>query len=144
MRILSAIILLTSGLVGVAPGQVIDKSSAPPPVIRAVAPLFPIPEKNSYAVGSVVVEIQVEADGSVSKAKAVQGHPLLYSASEKAAQRWLFASATAETKVRSAHLIFIFKLLEGSTAEEDLSPIFTPPYQIEVRREVPVIETREP
>jgi len=143
MRMLAATIFLTSVVVGVAPAQVIETSGVQPAVIRAVAPLFPIPDKNTYAVGSVVVEIEINAHGSVSKAKAVRGHPLLCAASEKAAQRWLFDSVTPETKVRTARLTFIFKLLENPTAEEDLAPVFSPPYQIEVRRVAPVIETRE-
>jgi len=143
MRMLGVVIFATFILSGVASAQAIDTSSAQPSVIRAVAPLFPVPDKG-YAVGSVIVEIQISANGSVITAHAVQGHPFLYSASEKAALRWLFATTAVETKVRTTRLTFIFKVLDGRIAEEDLSPLFMPPYQIEVRRMVPIIETREP
>ena len=143
MRMISVVILVTFVLSGVASAQSIDTSSTQPSVIRAVAPLFPVPDKG-YAMGSVIVEIQINASGSVIKAHAVQGHPFLYSTSEKAALRWLFMSTAAETKVRTMRLTFIFKVMDGRIAEEDLSPLFMPPYQIEVRRMVPIIETREP
>jgi hypothetical protein len=143
MRMLSAIMFGTCVLVGVASAQVIAPLAEQPAVMKAVAPQFPIPNKSSYAVGSVIVEIQIDARGLVTKAKAVQGHPFLYSASEKAAQRWLFAPTSAESKVRMARLTFVFKMVEDPISEEDLSPIFMPPYQIEVRRTVSVIETRE-
>jgi hypothetical protein len=143
IRMLSAVIFVISVLLGVASGQVTEASPNQPVVIKAVAPLFPVPGKSSYAVGSVAVEIQIDARGTVIKAQAVQGHPFLYPASEKAAQRWLFASTAAETKVRTVRLTFVFKMMDDQITEEDLSPIFMPPYQIEVRRKVSMIETRE-
>jgi TonB family protein len=142
MRILSATIFVTSILVGVASAQVISPAVEQPVVTRAVAPHFPSRDKSGYAVGSVIVEIQIDAGGVVIKAQAVQGHPLLFSASEKAAQRWLFAPA-AETKVRTARLTFVFKIMDEDTTDEDLSPIFMPPYKIEVRRKVSLVERRD-
>jgi hypothetical protein len=144
MRALTAIIFATSVLVGAAAAQGIAPSVEQPSVTRAVAPLFPIPkDKSFYAVGSVNVEIQIDARGIVIKARAVQGHPFLYAASEKAAQRWLFAPASGETKIRTARLTFVFKMIEDPITEEDLSSIFLPPHQIEVRRKTPVITTSE-
>jgi hypothetical protein len=141
---LSAILFVIPVLIGVASGQVTEASPNQPIVIRAVAPLFPVPGEDTYAVGSVIVEIQIDARGTVIKAQAVQGHPFLYPVSVKAAQRWLFASTVAETKVRTVRLTFIFKVMDSQIIEEDLSAIFMPPYQIEVRRKARVIETRNP
>ena len=68
-------------------------------VVRAVAPVFPVPEKGGYAVGSVIVQTEVNADGVVTTARAVQGHPFLYHAAENAAKRRLFASIVGESRV---------------------------------------------
>ena len=84
-------------------------------VVRAVAPVFPVPEKGGYAVGSVIVQTEVNADGVVTTARAVQGHPFLYHAAENAAKRWLFASIVGESS-RSVRLKFIFKIMDDGTA----------------------------
>ncbi len=112
-------------------------------VVRAVAPAFPVPEKGGYAVGSVIVQTEVNADGVVTTARAVQGRPFLYHAAENAAKRWLFASIVGESRVRSVRLKFIFKIMDDGTPEADLSPAYIPPFQVEVRRIVPVIITRQ-
>ena len=112
-------------------------------VVRAVAPVFPVPEKGGYAVGSVIVETEVNAEGVVTTAHAVQGHPFLYLAAEDAAKRWLFASVAGDSKVRSVRLKFIFKVMEDEVPEADLAPIYTPPFQVEVRRNVPLIVQRQ-
>jgi hypothetical protein len=111
--------------------------------VRAVAPVFSLPAKGPYAVGSVIVEIEVNTAGVVTTARAVQGHPLLYPAAENAARRWLFASISEDSKVRPARLKFIFKIMDDETSEADLSTVYTPPFQVEVRRLVPVIVQRE-
>ncbi|MGH9928171.1 MAG: energy transducer TonB [Pyrinomonadaceae bacterium] len=102
-------------------------------VVRAVAPVFPVPEKGGYAVGSVIVEIKVNAAGVVTTARAVQGHPFLYHAAENAAKRWLFASSVGEPGTRPVRLKFTFKIMDDETSEADLSPVYTPPFQFEVR-----------
>lgn len=119
------------------------QSCEQPAVVRAVAPVFSLPAKGPYAVGSVIVEIEVNAAGVVTTARAVQGHPLLYPAAENAAKRWLFASISEDSKVRSLRLKFIFKIMDDETTEADLSPVYTPPFQVEVRQLVPVTVQRE-
>jgi TonB family protein len=115
-------------------------SKEQPAVIQAVAPLFPVPSKGPYAMGSVVVEVAIDASGAVTEAQAVKGHPFLYSAAEKAAQRWLFASTSELAKVRTVRLTFVFKFMDDDIPDEGLSPIFMPPYQVEVRRIVPILK----
>jgi len=116
-----------------------------PSVMRAVVPVFPhhATEMGPWAMGSVILEAQVNHKGDVIDVHAVSGHPLLYKVSENAIRRWLFAPCSDKSKARSVRLKFIFKLMDEGTAEEDLSPIFTPPYQIEVRRILPLIIQRE-
>ena len=145
MKNKSAVIALACLLAILFPAKAMTQQLDKPDVVRAVAPLFPLIADNSYALGSVIVEVQINAAGTVTKAHAIQGHPLLGVASEKAAQRWLFAATTDEAKLRTVRLTFVFTLIENyRTADEDLSPIFMPPFKIEVRRKVPVVVTREP
>ncbi len=134
MRMITLILVTALSSVVVNQAQEAPKSLPELVVIRAVAPSFPLPKGSTYAFGSVVVEIQVDAHGSVQKAKAVQGHPSLYETSEKAAQRWRFAASALASEARTARLTFVFKVMEADTLEEDLSSIFMPPFQIEVRR----------
>ena len=47
--------------------------------------------------GEVQVQVTVEPDGSVTKAKAVDGHPLLQGEAERAIMNWRFAPAPKES-----------------------------------------------
>lgn len=118
--------------------QTLERAS----VISAVAPVFPLPDKGPWVMGSVVVEALINSNGNVVVAHAITGHPFLYRASEEAARRWLFAPSADKSKERMTRLTFIFKMMEDDTADQDLSPIFMPPYKIEVRRIVPVMIQR--
>ena len=114
-----------------------------PSVVRAVPPVFPLPEGGPNAMGSVVVEARVAASGEVVEAKATHGHPALYRAAETAARRWLFSPLAGQNKVRAVRLTFVFKFMDEGASEEDLLPLFEPPYRIEVRRILPAIKSRE-
>jgi hypothetical protein len=103
-----------------------------PAVIQAVAPIFPLPDKGNIAVGSVAVEVQLDSKGAVTRAKAFQGHPDLYPVCERAAKRWLFAAAP-DSDARTVRLTFVFRIVDVLTQEEDLGPIFSLPYKVEIR-----------
>jgi hypothetical protein len=103
-----------------------------PAVIQAVAPIFPIPDKGNIAMGSVIVEVQIDSKGTVTEAKAVQGHPNLYPVSERAAKRWLFAAAP-DSRLRTVRLTFVFRVMDVLVPAEDLGPIFSPPCKVEIR-----------
>src|SRR5260370_24076233 len=103
-----------------------------PEVIQAVAPVFSIPDKGNIAIGTVVIEVQIDSKGVVTQAKAVQGHPRLYPVCERAAKRWLFA-VNSDSHVRTVRLTFRFRLMDVATPQEDLGPIFSLPYDVEIR-----------
>jgi hypothetical protein len=113
-----------------------------PSVLRAVPPVFPLPAGGPNAMGTVVVEAQIGTGGDVIEAKALQGHPALYHTAEAAALRWLFSALDGRAKVRTVRLTFVFKFMDDGTPDEDLLPLFEPPYQIEVRRVLPMIRTK--
>lgn len=143
MRLSSGILfaVVISALIFSPPAiaQVADQ----PPVVRAVPPIFPLPEGGPNAMGSVVVEARVAAGGGVIEARALQGHPALYRAAEAAARRWLFSPLAGQGKVRTVRLTFAFKFMDEGTPDEDLLPLFEPPYRIEVRRVLPTVKSRE-
>ncbi len=111
-------------------------------VVRAVPPVFPIPQDGKNAMGAVVVEVKIDSSGKVIDAQTVTGHPALRHVAEKAAQRWVFNESTNAANSRSVRLTFMFRLMDEKVADEELVPVFEPPYRIEVRRRLPTISVR--
>lgn len=62
-------------------------------VLRRVAPEYPRLARVAKVSGVVVVEIVVDEDGYVVRARAVSGHPLLLEAAVDAARQWTFRPA---------------------------------------------------
>ena len=112
------------------------QSAEPPAVLAAVAPFYPklsLPNTS----GSVMVEVTIDARGNVAGAKAMNGHPLLQIPSVEAAKSWRFAPASDGSIERRARLMFEYPLVPAGTPENELWPVYKPPYGIEVKhREV--------
>ena len=75
------------------------KRSPPPRISKGVlqgdavfrvTPVYPAIARQINASGSVVVEIMIDELGRVVSAKATSGHPVLRSAAEDAAKKWVF------------------------------------------------------
>lgn len=120
-------------------------SNEPPAVVSAVAPVFPPVAVAANINGNVVIEVEVNAAGEVTSARTVGGHSLLrrVRAFEETARRWRFTPATNACTVR---LTFVFRIMPRETAADDLTPVFTPPYQVEVRHRPfePIIDSDPP
>jgi TonB family protein len=101
-----------------------------PEVVAAVAPTYPLVAVAVNAGGEVLVDIEIDGAGRVIAARGVSGHPLLRRAAESTAQRWLFKPADGR---RNALLTFAFRIMPRDATLNDLTPIFTPPYKVEVR-----------
>jgi TonB family protein len=112
-----------------------------PEVIAAVAPVFPAIAAAAKAKGDVVVEVKINSKGVVTSSTAVAGHPLLRAICQIASRRWKFVPSTNEFKERSVRLTFSFLILEKDAPEIETTPVFMPPYRVEVTRTKPVIET---
>lgn len=110
-----------------------------PQVVQAVAPSYPVNATVVRASGTVIVEVQVDARGAVTSTRIIESHKLLDKAAESGARRWVFAAADDEKGSRVARLSFTFKLMPSDASADDLLPVFMPPYQVEVRRAVPVV-----
>jgi TonB family protein len=110
-------------------------SGEQPTVVEAVAPVFPPAAIASNTSGKAVIEVQIDASGTVSSAKIVEGDPLFRQGKiyEETARRWQFAAAHNSTGMRTARLTFAFRIMSKDTAPAELTTVFMPPYQVEVR-----------
>lgn len=109
-----------------------------PRVVSAVAPVFPDVAAQARVSGELVIEIKVDPGGAVTETRIVDGFRLFREMGrtfEATARRWRFEPGG--NSVRSARLTFVFRMMPSDTPEEDLAPVFTPPYRVEVRRRPP-------
>jgi len=105
-----------------------------PVVVEAVAPAYPIFLGNPNPSGRVDVRVQLNEEGRVTEAHAINGHPLLQLVAEPAAKRWRFEPTISNAQSRSALITFLFNIMPKGTPAEQMTTIFSRPYQIEVRR----------
>jgi TonB family protein len=111
-----------------------------PAVAVAISSPYPIIARHGHASGDVSVEISINSGGDVVSAKASGGHPLLNGAAERAAKEWRFAASSNSLSTRKARLTFSFKLMPRCAPVTDLTPVFYPPYKVEIRGEkLPII-----
>lgn len=118
----------------------------PPLVMSAVAPVFPPIAVAANISGTVLIEVEVNAAGGVISARGVSAHPLLRKAAENTARRWQFMPATSDTGARAITLTFVFRIMPKETNADELTPVFTPPYQVEVRHRPaePIVDSDPP
>jgi TonB family protein len=118
-----------------------SQSSEQPAVVSAAAPIFPPIAAAARAIGEVIVEVKINRAGEVTSTKTQGAHPLLRKACEIAAARWKFAPAGEGVGDRSARITFVFRITDKEKPETEITPVFMPPYRVEVTRNAPVIET---
>lgn len=141
----STLVIFFSAMMGLVISQE-STSTERPAVASAVAPAYPVLAVASNTSGTVQVEVKVNTAGEVISAQSVDGHPLLRQQAENTARRWRFIAAANDTRERPATLTFVFRIMSKETAVDDLTPVFTPAYQIEVRHRPfePVVESDPP
>ena len=103
-----------------------------PEVKRAVAPRYPQLPGNPPLLGRVIIEASVDAAGQVTGTKVLRAPAMLHQESERAARRWKFAPSTT-TGERTVRLTFVFDLIADPVNDDELWPVFVPPYTVEVR-----------
>ena len=140
VRFLTAFfIIVLLGYVHVVGQKSVVSNPKQPEAVLVVAPAF-IPwifEKTG--TGQTVVEVKINNAGLVTSAKCVEGSPDFPWADhsfEHTAMRWRFTSANEKTKERTARIIFVLKIMENDTPEEELTTIFSMPNQIEIRHKI--------
>jgi TonB family protein len=110
-----------------------------PSVVVATSPPYPIIARHAHISGDIAVDVSVNPGGEVVLAKALEGHPLLNITAERAAKQWRFAPAASGSSIRTAVLTFSFRLMPKCAPATDLTPVFYPPYKVEIRGETPPI-----
>ena len=107
-------------------------------VVSAVAPFYPPIARQANATGDVDVHVEINSDGRVTSVDSEGRFGVLGAASEKAARQWVF-SATSNREKRKATLVFSFRIMPENTQLSEATPIYSPPYKIEVRAIKPMI-----
>lgn len=114
-------------------------STESPTAVAAMAPAYPPIARTAHVGGEVTVEAIIDSNGKVTSVKASGGHPLLLAAAKEASKRWRFAPAKDTSVNRTVTLVFVFQIMPRCAPVLDLTPIFYPPYKVEVRGEKPPI-----
>jgi TonB family protein len=115
------------------------RTSQPVEVVSAVAPVYPVIALAAHGSGDVVVLADINKSGDVTSARVLSGHNLLHKVSVEAARRWKFSTSNEDR--RQAELTFTFRIVPDKTAGIDRTPVFYPPYHVEVRNDTVVTTT---
>ena len=88
----------------------------------------------------------MNAAGEVTSVRAIDGHLLLRPTAEKTARRWRFVPGASIPKARAVVLTFVFRIMPKDTSADELTTVFIPPYQVEVRHRPfePVVDSDPP
>jgi TonB family protein len=132
---LASLLLLFANISYVSQARVTE----PAVVVSAVAPVYPAIAQAAKASGDIVVTVEINKSGGVTSARANSGHTLLHKVSVEAARRWKFSTSSEEH--RQAQLTFTYRIVPEKTAGLDRTPVFYPPYRIEVRSEHLIVTT---
>jgi outer membrane biosynthesis protein TonB len=81
-------------------------------VVKAVPAIYPNIAAVAEESGTVIDEVTVRPDGSVSEGKAIDGHKLFRLSAEKSAHRWVFNAMTNLEASRSVRLTFSFRFIK--------------------------------
>jgi TonB family protein len=114
-----------------------SNSSESPAVISAVTPMYPPIARSANATGDVFVDVEINREGKVSGVESKNAPVLLRKVCEEAARRWLFSPAPNGDKKRKARLTFSFRIMPEKTPYYEGTPVYYPPYKIEVRTIAP-------
>lgn len=112
-----------SGSSATMPAEVASESAppTPPPPVRVskgvivgeavtrAQPIYPSIAKQINASGDVQVAIVIDEGGRVIEARAVSGHPVLRSAAEDAARKWIFKPTLLDNKPVKQPGVLTFK-----------------------------------
>jgi TonB family protein len=87
--------------------------------VKMVTPLYSVVAQRSQVEGRVTVEIEVDANGDVTSAKATTGHQMLRTSAEDAAKRSKFKPATFNNKPIKGKGTIIYNFSLKAPVRED-------------------------
>jgi TonB family protein len=96
--------LLMIGLLAIVTGGVMTSAglAAEPDgsrkTTRTVAPIYPDSARKMQLTGTVRLSALVAADGWITSAEVLGGHPILAEAAMKAAKKWKYQAAARESR----------------------------------------------
>jgi hypothetical protein len=90
----------------------------------------------------VIIDVEIEPDGSVRKATVKNGPSLLRKTAREAALRWVFNSSESSRRARAAQLVFIFHPVNYIPKQDEVD--FKRPYQMSVRWESTAGKSKQP
>ncbi len=109
----------TNRFVGLPGGA--SKDIAQGEALVKVQPVYPAVAKQVNASGEVTVDIVIDEEGRVISAKAASGHPLLRSAAEDAARKWVFKPALVDGRPVKQPGVLKFQFTPPPPASDSLA-----------------------
>src|ERR1041385_4226863 len=112
-----------------------NESADLPPVVSAVAPIYPPIALSMNAKGEVVIEVSLDSAGKVVSTTVVSGNEYLREASKQAALKWQFGSVKEGSKPRTARLTFVYRYGDATQplrTQPEITTVFRPPYRVEL------------
>ena len=137
MKIYLSVLTIIVSFLFMSPTLSRSQSSEQISVVKAVAPVYPDMLAYENISGTIVVEAKVNSRGEVIASRSLGGDISLSELAEIGARKWIFASRDQPPIDRTVLLTFVFRIMPKETSADDLTPIFMPPYQIEVREVKP-------
>lgn len=133
MRALVTSILLFSSF---GPAMAVQSNeSGDPPVVSAVAPIYPPIALAMNAKGEVVIEVSIDAAGKVVSATVVSGNEYFREASKQAAMKWQFGTVKKGSKPRTARLTFVYRYGDATQplrTQPEITTALKPQYRVEL------------
>jgi TonB family protein len=95
-----------------APAGKLDNRASgfvPAQAIRKVQPEYPAAARSSQGTGSVLIQVTIDAEGSVIATKVVEGPDVFRRVAEEAARKWKFRPATRDGQAIESEQIIQFR-----------------------------------
>ena len=80
-----------------------------------VKPIYSLAAKQSRVSGQVIVEVELDPDGNVARAKTISGHPYLRKNSEDAARQSKFKPAMYENAPAKGKGTLVYNFVPAAT-----------------------------
>jgi hypothetical protein len=113
-------------------------------VTTAVAPRYPQIGQLAWLSCKVQVIVSFDKNGMILFAKPIKtdsSYPAFLEESEKAAKRWKF-EIDKSRKMQQIQITFVYTIMPKDALDEEVTTIFRPPFEMEVRYRPPADSVR--